>query len=150
MSAQVAAVRAHKKADRQPCGIDECVQPLYCKGLCVMHYARSRKRGTVGTAGRERQPFGSGYVNEYGYRVIKAPGHPLAGAQDKALEHRVALYEVIGPGEHPCHWCGKELPWLGGAGVCINVDHLDHNRLNNHPSNLVAACLDCNTKRRAA
>jgi len=43
----------------------------------------------------------------------------------------------------------KELPWRGGASRAINVDHLDGDRLNNAPTNLVVSCLDCNTKRGA-
>lgn len=142
--------RAYKKPGRPPCGIDGCDQPLYCKGMCVMHYTRSRKRGTPGDASRERLPIGSGHVNPDGYRVVKAPGHPLATAQDKAMEHRIVLHSVIGGGDHPCHWCSKELTWTGAAATRINVDHLDWNRLNNQPSNLVPSCLDCNTKRSAA
>lgn len=144
-----AAVRAYKKANRKPCGIEGCSQPLYCKGMCVMHYTRARKRGTPGVAARERRPLGEGGINEYGYRVISVPGHPLATAQDKALEHRVVLHSVIGGGIHGCHWCGKSLTWRGHAATRINVDHLDFDRLNNVPSNLVPSCLDCNTKRRA-
>jgi hypothetical protein len=144
-----ASVRAYKKADRQPCGIDGCGQPLYCKGMCVMHYSRSRTLGHPGAAARKRQVNGTGGLTDDGYRVIKAPGHPLATAQDKALEHRVVLFAVIGDGIHGCHWCGKSLTWRGHAATRINVDHLDFDRLHNVPSNLVPSCLDCNTKRRA-
>lgn len=142
-------MRAYRKPNRPPCHLEGCDQPLYCKGLCVMHYSRSRTRGAVGAATRERRPCGSGGLTEDGYRVVKAPGHPLATAQDKALEHRVVLFAVIGDGIHGCHWCGKSLTWRGHAATRINVDHLDWDRLNNIPSNLVPSCLDCNTKRRA-
>lgn len=142
--------RAYKKPDRPPCSIDGCGQPMYARQTCVMHYTRMRKRGDVGSAKRERVPAGEGSINMYGYRVIKAPGHPRATAQGKALEHRVVLYDAIGPGPHPCHWCGVTLPWAGGASHGINVDHLDDDRLNNARENLVPSCLDCNTKRGAA
>jgi hypothetical protein len=62
-------------------------------------------------------------------------------------EHRVALFEKLGPGDHPCHWCGMQLAWFGRQSERICTDHLDFNRLNNDPSNLVPACLDCNAKR---
>lgn len=141
-------MRAYKKAGRPPCALDGCPRPKYCKGLCVMHYDRLRRRGDVGTVESERRARGTGHVTDYGYLWTSIPGHPLATAQNKVAVHRVVLYERIGPGRHPCHWCGKSLPWMGGADVAINVDHLDHNRLNNDPDNLVPSCLDCNTKRR--
>lgn len=139
-------LRAYKKPGRPACRVDGCDQPRYAKDLCTTHYTRLRRRGHEGSPERERGEFGCGYVNGDGYRVIHAPGHPLAGAQGKALEHRVVLYEQIGPGSHPCHWCGRSLPWKGGA-KGIQVDHLDGDRLNNDAANLVVACLDCNTKR---
>jgi len=79
--------------------------------------------------------------------VMHLPSHPLAGAQGKVGAHRVALFEKLGPADQPCHWCGLVLPWLGGAAKAINADHLDGDRLNNDPRNLVPACLQCNTKR---
>ncbi len=33
-----------------------------------------------------------------GYRVVQAPGHPLADSTGKAGEHRLLLYGKIGPG----------------------------------------------------
>lgn len=114
-----------------------------------MHYTRLRIRGDIGSAERERAEHGSGSINGYGYRVIKNPEHPLAVAQGKLLEHRAILFDAIGDGEHPCHWCGAILSWRGAASARINVDHIDHDKLNNELANLVASCLYCNTKRRA-
>lgn len=144
------SLRAYKKPGRQPCEIEGCEQPMYARQMCVMHYSRSRSTGDVGPATRRRAPRGSGHINPDGYRIIKWPGHPLATAQDKLPEHRAVLYAEIGPGQHGCHWCAKPLVWTGRQSECINVDHLDHDRLNNTPENLVPSCLDCNTKRRAA
>lgn len=146
---RAAPVRPHNRPDRAPCGVEGCGRGLYARGYCVMHYSRLRKRGALGAAGAIRRQKGEGSVNGDGYRVIKAPGHPLATAQGKLLEHRAVLYAAIGDGLHPCHWCGKKLPWRGGAARAINVDHLDDNRLNNALTNLVVSCLDCNTKRGA-
>lgn len=144
-------IRPHKRPDREPCGIDGCGMRLYCKGYCVMHYSRLRAYGEAGAAERLRAMPGSGSINEYGYRVLNNPAHPLARAQGKVLEHRAVLYDSIGPGAHPCHWCGARLGWdlVNGRGG-LNVDHLDDDKLNNDPANLVPACLDCNTKRGTA
>lgn len=143
-------VRAYKKPDRSPCVIEGCGQPLYCKGLCTTHYNRLRRNGNVGSAERLRAPWGSGSINDDGYRVHHDPSHPLAVAQGKVLEHRAVLFGVIGDGSHQCHWCSADLTWHGPAESRLNVDHLDHDRLNNDPANLVPSCLDCNTKRSAA
>jgi hypothetical protein len=80
--------------------------------------------------------------------VLNLRDHPLARSQGKVAEHRVALFSKIGPGPHPCHWCGKSLAWdAERQSLKIMADHVDHDRLNNDPSNLVPSCLDCNTKR---
>ena len=89
-----------------------------------------------------------------GYRYLTGQhDHPLATSGGVVGEHRAALYTRIGPGPHPCHWrdlygCGRtELEWGGRGGNSISADHLDHERLNNHPENMVPSCSSCNTKR---
>ena len=144
-------MKAYKKPGRPPCSIEGCSQPLYCKGLCTTHYTRLRRKGSPGEAARLRGVFGAGSVNGDGYRVLHDRSHPLATAQGKVLEHRVVLFEKIGDGAHPCHWCRTIVAWgEGPAGSRLNVDHLDANKLNNDPGNLVPSCLDCNTKRAVA
>ena len=66
-----------------------------------------------------------------------------------AVIHRVTLYNRIGPGLHPCHWCGKEVEWTRGNNgeTTLVVDHLDDNRQNNEPDNLVPSCNVCNLRR---
>lgn len=82
-----------------------------------------------------------------GYRNLTTQyGHPLANSSGVVSEHRRALYDKIGPGLHPCHWgCGKVLEWGGILGIC--VDHLDDDKVNNDPDNLVPSCLVCNMQR---
>jgi hypothetical protein len=81
------------------------------------------------------------------------PGHPLAGADGRVLAHRFALYEHIGDGAHPCHWCKTSLNWGTysrkgkRATNDLIVDHLDSNPRNNSISNLVPACQRCNALR---
>jgi hypothetical protein len=143
-------MRAYKKPGRVTCSTTDCPQPMYAKQLCVMHYTRLRLTGTVGAPSRYRAEPGAGSINGYGYIVhTNRHDHPLATAQGKLLEHRAVLFDAIGPGTHPCHWCGVILPWQGRASQRICTDHLDHNKLNNARDNLVVSCLDCNTKRRA-
>lgn len=84
------------------------------------------------------------YISKQGYVVLRYQfDHPLASFYGELLEHRKVLYEKIGPGSHPCHWCGKMREWANG-GQGIHVDHLDDDKLNNNPDNLVPSCKRCN------
>lgn len=94
----------------------------------------------------EKIPSGS-FVDSQGYLVLTMQrGHPLADSHHKVLAHRKILFDKIGPGEHPCHWCGKLLEWGGRYGIC--GDHVDNDLTNNDPDNLVPSCLSCNSKRQ--
>ena len=61
------------------------------------------------------------------YPEFYSPRHPLAGKNGRVLVHRDTLYAAVGPGEHPCHWCGALVHWttkkLEPGGLV--VDHLD-------------------------
>lgn len=53
------------------------------------------------------------------------------------------------PGPHRCRWCESLVDWAHGVDEgALVVDHLDHNRGNNDPSNLVPSCHPCNSVRR--
>jgi hypothetical protein len=89
-----------------------------------------------------------------GYRFLRVTGHPLADAKGVVREHRLLLYGRIGPGPHPCHWCGKQLDWRSVSkpnlpeGVePLTVDHLDEDKRNNDAANLVPSCHRCNIRR---
>lgn len=99
---------------------------------CEMHYYRLRRHGdhTV------RKYDGAGFVTSHGYRAVWHKGR-------QEYEHRLVLLARIGPGEHPCHWCGRRLVW----GVNLVTDHVDFDRANNDPGNLVPACHRCNSRR---
>lgn len=84
-------------------------------------------------------------------RIRYLPEHPLAGATGLVAEARAVLYEQIGPGEHPCHWCGTKVRWMTGlrgnlAGSLI-ADHLNGDPLNDAADNIVPACGRCNGTR---
>lgn len=116
-----------------------------------MHYERFKRHGDVGPPGRVIAEAGTGSVMANGYRVLNRPDHPLAGAQGKVYEHRFVLFDAIGAGEHPCHWCGVTLRWDHGwpeHADALTVDHLDEDTLNNEPENLVPSCNECNTQRK--
>jgi hypothetical protein len=85
------------------------------------------------------------YITKQGYRSLtQMQGHPVAARNGDVLEHRYVLYEKIGPGRHPCHWgCGRIVEW----GVDLHVDHVDADKLNNAPENVVPSCNPCNVSR---
>ena len=93
------------------------------------------------------RPAEGSYVNNVGYRVLTGHrDHPLAMANGDVLEHRLVLFSQIGAGPHLCYWgCGRSLEWGGIRGII--ADHLDGDRLNNDPANLVPSCNPCNAHR---
>jgi HNH endonuclease len=125
------------------CGVAGCKKPVTrpAPGLCEMHYYRQYRHGTVGAVRKARvlRRVDRGYV------VLRVPEHPLAN-DGWVYEHRLVLYEQQGPGPQECWWCGAELHWDDRD---LNVDHLDYDRSNNDPDNLVISCRACNMGRGA-
>jgi hypothetical protein len=79
-----------------------------------------------------------------GYLRAWEHDHPLA-TKSGLLLHRQVLYDELGPGPHPCHWCKRPLDWPE-----IAVDHLNGVRDDNRPENLVPSCSSpCNAHREA-
>jgi hypothetical protein len=133
------------KPTTERCGVEHCPKPPRSRHTewCEMHYMRLRRHGTL-----ERKSRAGAYITDNGYiRLNGQPRHPLGPS---VLAHRAVLYDVIGPGEHPCHWCRRAVSWdqtyprRPGALV---VDHVDGNTVNNAVANLVPACAACNLKR---
>lgn len=125
-----------------PCDIEGCTKPRRSAtaAWCEMHYGRWRRNGDPKLI-QEPQPL---YANDRGYIKLRLSDHPLADRQGYIYEHRAVVYELAGSGKQPCFWCGVEMEW----GRNLHVDHLDHNRGNNDPSNLVISCRQCNTTRK--
>jgi hypothetical protein len=100
---------------------------------------------------RERRPAAAGStIDKDGYRILTMQqGHPLATPNGGLAEHRKVLYAKIGSGEHQCNWCGRAIRWraeMRREDIC--VDHLDEDKLNNEPENLVPSCFQCNWDRQ--
>lgn len=132
------------------CSIAKCGKPIYNKRLafCEMHYYRVRRHGDPYVT--RRRADGDGTIDSHGYRVRMLRSHPLAPASGLVKEHRAVLFDAIGPGAHRCHWCGTTVAWERSwprHADALVVDHLDHDRLNNDPANLVASCGACNGER---
>ncbi len=128
------------------CSIDGCIKPLRSSSAkwCAMHYHRWYRHGDPlktsrsASAPRTRKPRR--------YRRTTAKGHPIAHKSGAIWAHRKVLFDLIGWGPHPCHWCGADLEWLSPTAP-LYVDHLDGDGANNDPTNLVPSCNGCNTAR---
>ena len=81
------------------------------------------------------------------YKYLTRRDHPLAPPSGRLPEHRVVLYDKVGPGPLPCHWgCGRWVVWSHKrtSEGCLVTDHVDGDPTNNHPDNLVVSCQTCN------
>lgn len=124
----------------QRCSVQGCAKPATRVGakMCEMHYGRVRRHGGTETpAPSPTLPHSGGYLLAY------APGHPLARSGSKRVyAHRVAFYAKHGEGPFTCHWCAAPVDWQ-----TMHVDHLDDDKKNNDPANLVPSCPTCNQQR---
>lgn len=119
------------------------------------HSEESRRKMSEAKLGKRHGKIAAGrWLHPAGHVVLSMQyDHPLA-RRGQIEEHRKVLYDEIGPGPHECYWnsvsgCGKtQLEWNGRAG--IHVDHLDANKQNNDPANLVPSCRTDNRRRAAA
>ena len=78
--------------------------------------------------------------------------HPLSEGRNAIREHRLVLWDRVGPGAHPCHYCGTLVEWRVGVHAwhgALVAEHLDRNTANNDPSNIVVACQPCNIRNQA-
>lgn len=145
---RVAARAAERKA-RPRCTVDGCDNPRdYAEGICSSCYCRRRRTGTL-----ERKQHKYRSAHSSGYVRVMVKGHPLADRSGYVLEHRQVLYDRLGPHPQSCYWCGVQVAWApgpfrkGASRLRLVVDHLDGNKANNSPENLVVACNDCNGNR---
>jgi len=113
--------------------------------LCPMHYHRQYRHGST-----EAVAHKAGVTVSHGrrYRQTHDPKHPLAMRNGNVYVHRKVLYDTIGPGSHPCTWCGNAIEWgpKGTPNILI-PDHINGYGDDNRPENLTASCMPCNTAR---
>lgn len=133
------------------CAAPDCDLPARTRHgmLCEMHYMRQRRRGSL-----EPSHQRTGWrATPNGYICITDPDHPVSTPSGHLFQHRAVLWDKIGVGPHPCHWCGVSVNWLPGSGTkagALVVDHLDDDPANNDPSNLAPSCHGCNCTRALA
>lgn len=127
------------------CSVDGCdrLATRVGAGLCEMHYARLRRRGSFRTQAEEagKRPD---LRHCHGYILEHLPHHPLAtnGQRSRIYQHRAVYFEAHGVGPFQCHVCGSQVTW-----DMMHVDHLDDDKSNNDIANLAAACPTCNQAR---
>lgn len=138
----------HSRAISKPlCVVENCKNHRqYSSGLCNSCYYRKRNTGTT-----ERRVFTYRVLRPGGYVVLggsEAKNHPLSTG-GMLFEHRKVLYDAIGEGPHSCFWCGESVRWIKSKCVkgSLVPDHLDGNKQNNDPGNLVPSCNKCNSLR---
>jgi hypothetical protein len=108
-------------------------------GVCEACYCYQRRTG------QQRDPRPKPrkvFMRPDGYLITSAPGHPLAGKDDRIAVHRMVAHDDRAGVCGPCHWCGVALDWKHA-----HVDHLNGNRTDNTSANLVESCPLCNQKR---
>jgi hypothetical protein len=113
---------------------DRCEHPDGCQlpvrklrrfggvAYCDIHYARAaRNGGDPGPVGRLRAPWGSGYINRGGYRMLSVNGRQVA-------EHRLVMEKLLG---RPLRHDEQIDHGLGGK-ADNRPENLGLRRTNNH------------------
>jgi hypothetical protein len=84
------------------------------------------------------------YGGRYALQYLRS--HPLASKSGYVFTHRKLLYDKLGPGTHPCHWCERPLRWGERGSAALHTDHLG-DRLDDDPELIIASCQQCNNAR---
>lgn len=89
----LADVPLKSKGSRKPCSVEGCTYMSKARGWCSTHYRRWVQTGT--TDAPPRRPLKTD-VRVNGYRMIWAPGHPMANSGGQVAEHRMVMAEHLG------------------------------------------------------
>lgn len=109
------AIDGHRSQNRNRrggmniCSIEDCDKPVIARGWCSLHYYRWQRHGNPQPSQMRKSP-GTGWLHNKGYIAI-----------GKKLQHVIIAEKAL----------GKELP------KGVQVHHVDYDRKNNAPSNLV-------------
>lgn len=95
-----------------------------CSKACDSERKRSIYKGknnpNYGNRGESNPIYKGGFINSYGYKMIRMPNHPNSNKDGYIMEHRLIMSEHL----------GRPLT------VDEIVHHKDENKLNNNKSNL--------------
>lgn len=135
----------------ETCSVEGCGDPVRSRTWCARHYSFWQRTKRDPHTNPIRPIHAGPRLTSDGYSLVWAPGHPVSRGAGTVLEHRVVLYDALGPGEHPCAYCPARLSWdVQGphAPGYLTVHHVNHNRADNALGNLVPCCMKCNLDRR--
>lgn len=140
------------------CGLEKS-QDDYYKGRRICKPCSLKKMKEYRDANKERvqeaqkrwrrENEGHTYLNKQaGYVIYIGFEHPATHPSGFTRLHRIVLWDKLKKAgiDHesiPCHWCNTILTWNQ-----VKTDHLNWQKADNHPENLVPSCHPCNAKRR--
>lgn len=82
------------------------------------------------------------------YLVYVGFQHPACHKFGITPVHKLVLWDKLAGQDAKCNWCDKDIFWNSDDwNDKLVADHVDTNKVNNEPSNLVPSCNRCNLTR---